>query len=109
MKISRLRTDQKKEAEGVWVPVGEGLEIRVARIGNPAYEAFLRRETRPVQRAVRAGMADPKAMEEISNRAMARHVLLDWRNLEDEVPDPDAPADKQPATKTVPVPYSEEK
>ena len=42
MKLSKFKTSASLEMEGVWVNIGEGAEVRVARIGNDAYAKFLK-------------------------------------------------------------------
>jgi hypothetical protein len=85
MKISKFRTNADAEIDGVWVPVGEGLELRVARIGNPRYKAMIRNAGKSQRMATQlTGNIDMDAIEELTLKAIANHVLLDWKNLEDD-------------------------
>lgn len=100
MRISRFRTDATKENEGVWVPLGapddpDGFQLKIARLGNPAYEEMLRKIGKPYVRAIRMGTADPKVIADLQKKAMAKHVLKDWKGLQDDDGNP--------------IPYSVEK
>lgn len=94
-KISRFATDPNKELTGVWLPMGGGIEVLVARLGNPEFNAFVTRTGKALGPGVRSGNVDPKDAEDLTKRAVAKHVLLGWKNLEDD--------DDQP------IPFSSEK
>ena len=75
--------DEEKATEGVWVPLGKGVEVKVARANNPKYQKLVTRLLRPHRRVIRrGGEAADAVMEEILNRAMAQAILLDWKNIE---------------------------
>lgn len=81
MDIRKLATDEALETEGVWQPIGEGAEVKVARFGNPKSARLFQRYTRPYRRQIDNGTMDPKKQEEILARVMAESVLLDWRGF----------------------------
>lgn len=95
MKFSAMRTNREKEDNGVWAPVAEGLEVKVARVNNHAYQDYLRKLTREKLGTVRAGELGSKVAEDITALAVSKYILLDWKNLQD-----DAGAD---------IPYSQAK
>lgn len=95
MKISTFKTNEQREQEGVWEDAGGGLRLKVARLGNLRYEEYLRQTGKPYARQMRHGTVDNKVLEDLIRQAMARHVLLDWENLDDEQGNP--------------IPYSHEK
>ncbi len=83
------------EQEGVWVDAG-GLKLRIARMGNPKYNEYARQLGKPHAMQIRHGAGDAaKVLEDVIKKAMARHVLLGWENLEDDAGSP--------------IPYSEAK
>ena len=85
MKISEFKTNTDAEKEGVWIEVGAGLRLRVARLGNPSYEAYIRKHGRKHLIQLKTGtLTDDKEVLELTRRAMARHVLVDWENLQDD-------------------------
>ena len=96
--ISRLKTDKQKELEGVWVPLNDGFRIKVARLGNHKYQDYLTKLTRPYQHQIRSKKLGSKERDRLIFKALARYVILDWENLEEEVDG-----------KLVPVPCSREK
>lgn len=102
MNINELYTDKKLELEGIWVDVGAGLRIKVARKGNPRYESFLTGRLRSMGidlRLVRS-KEDERTVEKVLYDAFARFILLDWEGLDEADPK---------TGKLNPVPYSEKK
>lgn len=92
--IERFKTNREKETDGTWVDIGEGASLKLARIGNPRYEAFLMEQSKPLRTAMRAGNFNDPRLKSVMIKAIARYVLLDWDGLDED--------DK-------PVPYSEQK
>lgn len=84
MKLSSFVTDTSLEQEGVWVDIGDGAEIRVARAGNPEHEALLRKLRKPHEKRFRSGEIPPDLAKSIAVEAMARHILLDWRGITED-------------------------
>lgn len=82
MDLKQFKLDKKAEKEGIWVEIGDGAKIKVARLGNPAYQGAIRRMGKPFARQMRHGGVDTDVLEGITRRAMARHILLDWEGLE---------------------------
>jgi hypothetical protein len=85
-KISSYATDKQKTTKGVWVEVSEGLAIKVAYLGssNTAYQDCVRTLGKPIRKKLATLTADADEMNPIICKAMAKHILLDWRNLEGE-------------------------
>lgn len=83
MRLNRFETDKEKEAKGVWVDAGEGLRILVARLGNSEYQRHLQKLGRPHVQRIRNGSINIDIADDISRRAVARHILLGWENLQD--------------------------
>jgi hypothetical protein len=86
MKIyQHYATDEQAEIDGVWVELGEGARIKVARVGNPSYEKVLRQLKKPYRNITRAGGEIPReALDKITIEATAEALLLDWQGLDDE-------------------------
>lgn len=84
MKLDSFKTDQSKEVEGMWVDAGSGLQLKIARINNPKYESYLQSIGRPIRHKIQRGSANNSEIEDIAKRAMAKYVLLDWHNLQDD-------------------------
>jgi|TARA_R110000787_G_scaffold36139_1_gene92447 hypothetical protein len=77
-------TDTAAEQDGVWEPLADGIEIRVARVGNPNYQRIWEREIKPYRAQVDRGLMADDKMTEIIIKVMAEAVLLDWKNVEYE-------------------------
>jgi len=76
MNINKLKTNQQKEVDGVWVDGPEGLRLKVARNTNPYIRKFLVKHNRH--------RLDTDASSEIMKKGFAKHVLLGWQNLQGE-------------------------
>ena len=77
--IEKLRATN----DGVWAECGGGLRIKVARMGNPAYEESIRKSAKPFMRQMRLGTMNVEDMEGLAMKAIAKHIILDWENLDD--------------------------
>jgi len=82
MDIREFSTNDKREQEGVWVDIGEGTQLLIARLGNAKYEKYLRKLGRPYLTQLRYS-SDSKLIQKLAIKAMSRHVLLDWKNLQE--------------------------
>jgi len=77
--------DSKKEIEGVWFDdFGEGVRIKLARIGNAEYQKELTRLQRPHRRAIRRGTLSDAISESILNKVVAKTIVLDWEGLAED-------------------------
>ncbi len=83
-KLSALRSDSRKETEGVWVEWEHGVSLLIARLNNAGFQSRVRVLTAKHTKAIRAGTFPDEEMEDISRTAMAHHVLLGWKNIEDD-------------------------
>lgn len=83
-KISSLKTDTKRETEGVWHDWYAGARLKVARARNPRFVAKIRKLSRNLRGIGRRGLRDDAAMEQledITRKAYAETILLDWSGL----------------------------
>lgn len=87
--LAAFRTDKEKVATGVWiqVPKAGNFRIKVARMNNPAYEAFVREKTggRLLRKLASDGPQSQQAQDTlraVTREAVARHVLVGWENME---------------------------
>ena len=83
-KLNTLKADSAKESDGVWVSWEHGVELKIARLNNPNFQAEIRKLTAPLTKKIRSGQVADGEMEALSQKAMASHVLVGWRNIEDE-------------------------
>lgn len=83
-KLTTLKADASKESGGVWVEWEHGVSLLVARLNNTGFQAAIRELTTPHTKEIRSGKISDAKMEELSRKAMATHVLLDWKNIEDD-------------------------
>ena len=86
-RLSRIATDTEKASEGQWVefcPAQDAndkpLELKIARLGNTAYNQRLQQLVRPHRRKVRMGFDED--LEGFVKSAVAECCLVDWRGLD---------------------------
>jgi hypothetical protein len=84
MDLNRFKTDENAELHGVWVPLGEGLEVLVARAGNENFNRLFRALAKPYQRQMEAGTFPEDQAKELLCDAYSKTILLDWRGLEED-------------------------
>lgn len=94
VKLSRFVTDKTKETEGVWVDVGGGLRLKLARMGNANYTTALLGSKYFGRSSKIIGIDAKGAVDDMRN-AVAEYIILGWEGLVDD--------DNQP------IPYSVEK
>lgn len=86
MKITAFKTDATLETEGVWVDIGDGAKLKVARLGNPEHKRIAQRLSRP-HRGILEGKnlkAQAEVAERLGIQAAAQAILRDWEGLEEE-------------------------
>jgi len=84
MKISSFATDLDLEENGVWVDIGDGARLKLARIGNPAYTKLQRELAKPLRQQLRRNSVPQDKLLDIQLQLLSRTVLLDWEGLEDD-------------------------
>lgn len=84
MKFSKFKTNTTLEQDGVWVDIGEGAKVRVARFGNPAYQKHLERSYKPYRKMQRTGTVPEELQRKLFIDAMANTILLDWSGFKDD-------------------------
>ena len=78
----RYKTDKDAESEGVWEDCGEGLRVKVARANNPHHQRVIENMMRPYRRQISNGSLSNEKMTEITVKAMAECLLIDWEGVE---------------------------
>jgi len=84
MKLSEFRRREEVGQAGVWVDLGEGLRVKVARMSrtNVNYRNALQQLGRPHRSLVRrTGEMPEDVAEQITLEAAAKHILLGWEGL----------------------------
>lgn len=84
-KLQDLRTDKELSTKGIWVPFVFDIEFLIGRSGTLEYDRTIRELTRPHLHLYKQSLPQG-VIDEITYRAMARHCLLGWRNLDEDVP-----------------------
>ena len=80
--MERYKTDRNLEENGQWVELGDGLEIKVARISSERSKAVRHRLEKPY--AKMRGEIPTSIQEQILIKQIAEAVLLDWKGVTDD-------------------------
>lgn len=84
MKISSLKTDTDLEVNGVWVDIGDGAEVLVARVENPRYEERLRALGKQHRHTAKRGVLPVEIQKDLLYQVASETVLLDWKGITDD-------------------------
>jgi hypothetical protein len=80
--FAEFATDEKKENDGVWVDIGKGARLLVARAGNRKYSRLLTAAIEKHQRALDLkDEAADKLSDQITIDVAAEAILLGWEKL----------------------------
>lgn len=83
-KLSKVKVDPKAEIDGVWCEYVLDIRVKIARIGNREYDAAIRSMSKPYTKGFRADRVPDEAMQDIVKKAVAKHIVKDWENIEDD-------------------------
>lgn len=83
MKLTAFGQDVEKAENGVWVDLGEGCRVKVARSGSARSERMLKKLTAPHQRAIQMGSIPDALLERLNAEHTSKAILLDWEGLQD--------------------------
>lgn len=78
----RYKTDKSLEEQGVWVALGDGIEIKVARMSSERSQAVRRRLEKPYAK-IRNNLPED-IVEKLIIQQLAEAVLLDWKGVDGE-------------------------
>lgn len=74
--------DNETLDQGTWVPY-MGSEFLVAHISSMKFQRALNRLQLPHRKKIADGTLDPEIQRDVTCRAMAEAILLDWRKVAD--------------------------
>jgi len=74
------KTTAEQESNGVWTDFNGG-KFRIAHTNNMVFQREIARLQAPYRKKIDKGTLDPKIQLEIMCKAMARGILLDWKNV----------------------------
>lgn len=77
-------TSEKLENEGVWVPMGDGCQVKIARAGNKENRELIKRLVAPHKVALRNNRLPEDTLDTLTIEAMATTILLDWKGMEED-------------------------
>lgn len=92
--LNQVRSDLSKERRGVWCEYELGIKILIARSTHPEYQKAMRKalKAKRLERGSRVSVSDlldeifidDQEVVSILAPPLAKHILLDWQNIEDD-------------------------
>lgn len=82
--LSKYKTSEELEVNGVWVDFGDGVCVKIARFSNPHSKEVRSRLERPHAQALRRGSLPDSVSEYILLKQMAEAIIVDWKGVTDE-------------------------
>jgi hypothetical protein len=80
MDLEKLyEVDEKAAHDGKWLMTKQGLDVKVAKLGNPAFKAEVNRLQKPHLVRLRSNMDNTDLIDKITVEAMSKTILLDWK------------------------------
>lgn len=83
-KLSLIKTDDNLENKGQWFDWELGVQLKIARAGNRAFDTMMQELSKPHIQKNRDGNMDDETSEEILKKCIAKTILLGWKNIEDD-------------------------
>lgn len=83
-KLSQIKADAEKMKNGVWVNYSEDIKLCIASINSPEYKKARKEALEPHQRRIRSGDITQDQVLNIIKPAIAKHVLVGWKNIQDD-------------------------
>lgn len=81
--LNSLETNKSAEKDGVWIDYLDGSKLKIARIGNQGYKAFMTTKYKQNRMAIdRNDRGADEIAEKIQLEALANHILVDWKGIE---------------------------
>jgi hypothetical protein len=74
--------DKDGANNGKWFDMPEGARVKVAKLGNPRFVAEVQRLQKPHITLLRSNLDTSDLVNEITIKAMARTIVLDWEGFE---------------------------
>ncbi len=79
--IGNFKTDEDKETDGVWFDYDTPLRVKVARLGNTKYQAYMEKKYgRQLDKLINGSLPKTQA-DEMMTDGMSRYILVDWENM----------------------------
>jgi hypothetical protein len=97
MKLNSLKADLQREEEGDWIEITDlpGVSLKVRSITSKAYSMALSTLTQKLSRRYGQRPIPPEESLKENGKLLARHILLDWKGIDDDdgkTPMPFSPA-----------------
>ena len=74
------KSTAEQETEGVWADFNGG-RFKIAHTNNMVFQREMTRLQAPYRKRIDKGTLDPKIQLEVMCKAMAKGLVLDWKNV----------------------------
>jgi len=83
-KLSQIQTDDELENKGTWFTWELDVQLRIARAGNRAFDTMMQTLSKPHVKASRDGNLPDDVQEDILKQAIAKTILVGWKNIDND-------------------------
>ena len=97
MILADIAVDPAKEKGGVWIDIGDGGKLLIARYDNPNFVRLFNELRKPHMRLAQSGKLSEEKAAEILAEALSQAVLLDWRGIQLAAGETDIPYSQKKA------------
>lgn len=84
MKLSSFAQDVTKAEQGVWIDIGDGCRVKVARTGSAQSNKVLAAVSKPFKQSLNSGAAPDSLVERLYAEHASKAILLGWEGLQDD-------------------------
>lgn len=81
---SYVEIDSQLAEDGVEVDLGEGAAIIIRPMRNEQFKKYLNTLLKPYERRIQQKRMDAKLQDDLTRKAVAKHVLIGWKGIEVE-------------------------
>lgn len=74
-------TDEKKEEEGTWLPLGGDAQVLVCRVRNKSWRQGLKKLPKGIQMEIANGTISDEKYQKVMITLIGRYILKGWKNL----------------------------
>jgi hypothetical protein len=73
--------DETKKIGGIEIPMGQGVTVTVAKMGNPKFRERWQAITKPYQRQIDNETMDSDELDKLMIQCVAETILVDWKGV----------------------------
>jgi len=81
MELNDLKSDLKKESEGVWCSFDDDTQFLIGKINSKLHRDITEKFIRPKRAMIKRNLVSDKELTNINAEIVSQSILLDWKGL----------------------------